>query len=250
MNAQVLDAYKLKSFDVAEIDRARNAYHNNNYKVSIDCVTAGVDDQIINLVASLDVRASSYAMAGDYVSATEDAKLMIKIMPLAGYLRLGDLHTLRSNHFKAKKAYQRAMYYIDDNNNDNGSCKAYLEKRYEYAKTKAQSRIDIVSKLPREILDIIMVEHLTLNDRVVLLNVCKSWRNIAASSHSWWSSIKCDGGRRGLTADELFFLGCHVGHHILDMEMYVNRYENFGVIFTQMTNGNFNHLEKLTIKCK
>ena len=249
MNAQVLNAYKLKSFDVAKIDRARNAYQNNNYEDSIDCVTTGVDDQIINLVASLDVRASSYAMAGDYVSATEDAKLMIKIMPLAGYLRLGDLYTLRSNYFKAMKAYRRAISYIDDSNND-GDCKAYLERRYEYAKRKTQFRTDIISKLPREILDIIMMEHLALNDRVVFLDVCKSWRNIAASSHSWWSSITCDGGRHGLTADELIILGCHVGHHILDMDMYVNRYENFGVIFTQMMNGKFNHLKKLTIKCK
>ncbi|KAG2221788.1 hypothetical protein INT45_003428 [Circinella minor] len=250
MNAQVLDTYKLKSFNVSTIDHVRNTYQNNNFKDSIECVTGDVNDQIMNLVASHDVCASSYAMTGNYVDAIQGAKLMIKLMPLAGYLRLGDLHTLHSNHFKAMKAYQQAMSYIDGENDNDGSCKAHLKKRYEYAKTRTESHTDMINKLPREILDIIMIEHLTLSDRIVLLDVCQSWRNVAASSHSWWSSIKCDGGRHGLTADELFNLSCHVGHHILDMEIYVNRYENFDVIFTQMINGKFNHLKKLTIKCK
>ncbi|KAI9251395.1 hypothetical protein BDA99DRAFT_201257 [Phascolomyces articulosus] len=257
MNVQTLvnhwNAYKVNSFDVSTIHRAWHAYKNNNFQESIHCATIGVNDQIDNLAVSLYIRASAQGMAGDYDSAIMDAKLMIKLMPSAGHLLLGNLYSLQCHYTKAMKAYQRGLsQYLTASDehchqDQEDVYKVLLEQGYKYTQTKVNQRMDIIRMMPIEILDHIVMDYLTLMDRMTLLQVCKSWRNLASSFPRWWSFINND---TDIIAEDVFFLGCHVDDHILNMNINVTRYDNFNKIFTQMKHGKYHALKRLGIKCK
>ena len=256
---------EFKPFNHSSINEALNAFGNNNFRNAAEFITPSINDQIENLLQLLDIRAAAHAKAGEYESAIQDANMMLAIKPYRGCLRRGEIHSLRLNYPEAIKAYEQGFLYMTATTVENSLCnneQMYMDQAYRYAKEKMEQRVDIIGKVPFEVLGIIMhyvgeAESSTIDSalginkdhkisrRLQYVHVSKLWKERIGKCPCW-SSISID-YNTWLPRDDMISLGRFVGNSIRELVLAPSGVHDFEPIFVAMANNQFCNLEKLCI---
>ncbi|KAI9264891.1 hypothetical protein BDA99DRAFT_536387 [Phascolomyces articulosus] len=140
-------------------------------------------------LAFLDVRATAMGLANNFENGLRDANEMIRLSPKTteGYLRLGDLHSMRSNHKRARDTFDEGYTKATDRNEEE---RAILKQRSESSSAKLDIRVDIVGRLPGELLPIIF-KGFDMEQLLDLLDISVTWRNRLSgeAASSLWSKM-------------------------------------------------------------
>ncbi|KAI9257345.1 hypothetical protein BDA99DRAFT_516199 [Phascolomyces articulosus] len=185
-------------------DQSRSAFEQADYDHAISYTTLGIEDLIAKQseliakkIALLDIRAAANAKKCKFDDGLRDARRMVTLAPLlaAGYLRIGELHSLRANYQDAITIYQQG--YDTVLKDDTGTTKQLFQQRIKEAQAHLDKQIDFVAHFPIEILPSI-VRHLNLKGQITLLRVSKLWQQRLAGCVELWSRMKIHAQRKSL----------------------------------------------------
>ncbi|KAI9264855.1 hypothetical protein BDA99DRAFT_558968 [Phascolomyces articulosus] len=229
-------------------DQAITAIDKTEYKDAIDTATFGLDDLIKKQIALLDVRAKAFGLVNDFDNGIKDAMQMIQLMPsiALGYLRCGDLYSVRCNHKQAYSIYKQGYHATDKANPD----RALLKERYEREQSQLDRRVDFITQLPFDLLPIVM-ERFAPRDLLKLLDVSRRWRyRLSEECASLWSTVMIDNGcsSKWQWKRQEFSRITHVAQHIIQLHLSeVMDVRSMEEIFIPMANNKFTRLQELII---
>ncbi|KAI8147765.1 hypothetical protein BJV82DRAFT_664127 [Fennellomyces sp. T-0311] len=213
-------------------------------RVAINSTTSLLTDLTSARVALLDMRAAAFGMAAEFDRGICDAEEVILLTPTqpTGYLRAGELYSMRGHQRQAIKIYERGLAIVDPEKQQE------LRRRLDEANAQQRYCIDIIADLPLDLLPNIM-DHLDIKERLTTLMVSKSWRTRLSGYPSIWSNVCIDARDR---FEQFKFLDmAQISHHITNLQLCYLGSDHCEQMLLQMIAGSFNRLRTLHIRsCK
>ncbi|KAI8150040.1 hypothetical protein BJV82DRAFT_7581 [Fennellomyces sp. T-0311] len=202
--------------------------------------TSGITDLLVKQVALLDVQVSENTR--NFNSKIRKAKQMIQLVPSLpdGYMRAGELYSTHGYQRRAMAIYKQGLGNVGNKHQH------LLRQQYEAAKEKHELRIDIPGLAPYDVITCI-AEFLTDEDRLVLLDVSKTWRLNFSQCPSIWSAIHVDAHQQVYAVQDISRLAHHVGSYILDFTLHKTRKHYSDALFRGMIDGCFHNLAHLAL---
>ncbi|KAI8147627.1 hypothetical protein BJV82DRAFT_353757 [Fennellomyces sp. T-0311] len=138
------------------------------------------------LIDILQLRSQSWSKKAKSAEEHEDALLMMLIEPKhhAGYLRAGKLYSMQGYQDVAMETFKKGL----DNISPSDSNYTNIQRGYEWAKVRSQSRVNFLAKCPNEVGSCI-IGHLTYDAIVESLAVSRVWRNKLLENPSCWKTF-------------------------------------------------------------
>ncbi|KAF7952974.1 hypothetical protein EAE96_006196 [Botrytis aclada] len=186
------------------LEKGRHRYQKKNYQGALTAFAEAVEISTGHLLlTALDHRAATYEKLNLLQPALKDAKEMLELKPelSKGYLRCGKVLQLKGEHQLALKIYERGLKKVKvDTDKDRLTLQSMFNK---LQKSLAPSKtLDPLSYLPFELAEMI-VQQLSIGERMICLSVSKSWKRVLESSHKLWTTFDTSLTRRGLSQKSL-----------------------------------------------
>ncbi|KAI9247668.1 hypothetical protein BDA99DRAFT_525719 [Phascolomyces articulosus] len=228
-----------------KFEQGRDAFNFKKYAEAFehsDAVVHAIRDQYIN---ALELRASALGRMANFKAATNDVKTIIHIAPSSpvGYLCHGELFSMRGNQRQAIQVYNEGLLHMKTEED-----RAKLKHARAFAINKRNKRFDIFSKLPYDMIHIIL-SYLDIQKRFRILDVSKAWHDRVSGCSSVWSKLIVSKHTRlsSSIAKEISLITV-VSHHVKSLTlMDLQDTSFFEAVLSLMENGSFTRLEELFI---
>ncbi|KAI9243285.1 hypothetical protein BDA99DRAFT_334665 [Phascolomyces articulosus] len=230
-------------------DLIQNVYRNHNLDQIIDFATDAVNHvQQWELILVLDRRAHVFGIKGLFSKAVQDAEEIIRIAPTQtiGYLRLGRLFSMQGKQHAAIQIYEEALTNVEKQDNDDSAYTELVQGKMR-AVEKNEQRLDFISILPLEIVEIIF-EDFSEPTLFRCMAVSTRWREILLNCPKIWEDadhefIGCIIDRTAATLRVL----PHIAKHIKNMKADFCTFEIGQAYLENFENGAFQKIRTLEL---
>ncbi|KAI8147386.1 hypothetical protein BJV82DRAFT_664625 [Fennellomyces sp. T-0311] len=222
-------------------DRARNQFDNANFIETINSTTKSLDELVNKQVALLYLRARTHGKLGQYDDGLLDTQRIEEIAPhqALGYLAAGELYSMQGYQARAIHMYDKGLAAVTDGHRE------ILERRREQAIALREKGVDIMGRIPYEILSKIVLL-LPARERLTLMNVSKALQNRIVGMSECWSNIALD-GRKEIQISDLRALH-FILHHITSFRVEkLKDHALCSILFDQILHGKNLGIQKFDV---
>ncbi|CDH54064.1 predicted protein [Lichtheimia corymbifera JMRC:FSU:9682] len=223
------------------------ALSHANYSQAIKETTLALDELLRHQIGLLDTRSAAYSKTGHFGLGMDDAHAMMRLAPQwsAGYLRAGEICMAQGWQQRAIQVYDQGLLQVPASDAESHH---QLQEARAQATTQCQLRMDIVGRLPFDILGH-LVTHFSVETLIECLCVSHAWRDRLLGCPDGWQHIIVDG--YDASVGSIINLLPVISNHIHNLSiMFLDNNSSLD-IFKNIALGHFSRLRSLTLRrCK
>ncbi|KAI8138850.1 hypothetical protein BJV82DRAFT_717036 [Fennellomyces sp. T-0311] len=226
------------------LQQNEHASHDSVIRLASETIDVVLQSRLLPLYV---MRAMAHAKKGQFDKAFRDGEEVIRLDPwsVQGYTCMAELHMLHGKAASAVHILKEGLSKVP------GQDPAYyqLKLRLQEATEQMERHVDFITKLPTEILNMILGSP-RIDQLIVLLHVSKAWRTRLLGLSKPWAAIRAD-GLSALQAYQLSFLIPMIGNHIEWMSLSVHHEKLRKNLITEASQGQLCKLKTLALRyCK
>ncbi|PSK53748.1 F-box/TPR repeat protein pof3 [Elsinoe australis] len=234
--------HRLSSTELEEI--ARSSYKNGNFGSALVTIDQAINTGSTAVASQLDLRAAVKEKLGDFESALQDAKALIRkhYQDPRGYLRAAKIlhHMKKPNN--AVLIFERGLKMVPETT---AGYSVMAEKHKKLLQLLLpNTKCDPFTYLPLEIVEMVL-SHLAFRQRTMCTSVSKSWRRLLHTLPGLWTDLDLS---RAIKPVQLSFITTCINrsHHRIHAATLF-RIAKFDPVISALTS-RCNHLTSLSIR--